>query len=1105
MKEKVKEKIKTIEEQYQHLEHRDQILLRPDSTIGTIITEDRNLFVADNIEDFTSIKIVNKSIKYNPGFFKIVDEILTNASDHFIRTGLVKYIKVVIENDHISVENDGPGIPVVIHKKEKMYLPEMLFGNTLTSENYNDDIKRTWGGRNGIGAKATNIFSKKFIVETADGKSKYHQEFTTNMSKKTKPEIGKSSKSYTKITFYPDLERFGILEIDDEIKSVILRRCIDIAVYCQGIKFYYNNQLIPIKNFKDYMKLFVNNDSELFMEKLDDNWEIGIAKSIDSSFNQVSLVNGISTYKGGTHVNYIANQLTKETQDILSKKYKKLNIKPNDIKNNIFLFVNTKIVNPMFDEQSKETLTSKMNGECPNLSEKIIKQFSTSKIIDDVIRFLNIKEQVETKKEIGKHKIKISKLDDAKKAGTYESNKCCLMLCEGDSASGSAIAGLSEVDESYFGIFPLRGKILNVRDTNLQKVRDDEEVKNIISILGLEFGKKYTDTSKLRYGKVVFFSDQDVDGAHIKGLLINLFDTFWPELLKLDFIYEFMTPIMKIYDDKKFIKYFYRLGDWDKYKLENDVNKYHIKYFKGLGTIEPDEMKLFFKNISKHLIRFHYDPKSDTDDLIDLVFNKKRADHRKEWMKAYTPTDFIDKFTVKQTYDKFINSEVMEWSMADNNRMIPNIVDGFKPVQRKILYCFYKKNIKGEIKVTSLTGAIMESLAYHNGDLSGNKAIVSMAQNFVGANNLNLISGKGNFGSRLKGGDDAASARYIFVKLNELTNYIFKKEDNDVLDFQKDDGFPVEPVHFVPIIPMVLVNGATGIGSGYSTDVPSFNSIDIVTYLQNKIKGKKNNIELKPYYNLFKGEIIPDLDNKRYITRGIMTKISDLIYQITELPVGTWNDDYNSFLDELSEDKKDPKSGKLIRKALIRDWVKDVNDKNVKIKIYFHKDVPQEFLSNIWKSLRMETFIPVSNMHLFDENKKIRKFDTQYEIIDYYYKIRLDFYDKRKTFQIQQLKYEIEVIKNRMLFIKSVIEDKIKINKRTREQVETDIASLKLMLVNDSYNYLLNMSIVSLTKEKLVELKDEFEKSKEKLKQLELITIEEIWLSELDELKKKLK
>jgi DNA topoisomerase-2 len=1099
----MKEKAKTIEQRYVHLEQRDQILLRPDTQIGTVLTEDRNLFVVDDVNNIENIKIVNRSVKYNPGFFKIIDEVLTNASDHSIRTGQVKNIRVIVENDHIEIENDGPGIPVVIHKEQKLYVPEMTFGLLQTSENYDDTVKRTWGGRNGIGAKLTNIFSKRFIVETADGKNKFYQEFTDNMSKKTKPKIRSLKKNYTKITFYPDFERFGIQEIDDEIKSVIVRRCVDIAVY-SGVKVFYNGIQIPIKNFKDYMKMFVDDTAELFTEKLDENWEIGVSKSVDGGFNQISMVNGLSTNRGGTHVNYISNQLTKSAQELLAKKYKNLNIKPNDIKNNIFLFVNTKVINPSFDEQWKETLNTKVNGDGPVLSEKIIKQFTNSEIVEEVIRFLHIKEQVDTKKEIGRHKIKISKLEDAKKAGTYESDKCYLMLCEGDSASNQVISGLSEVDSSYFGIFPLRGKPLNVREVNLAKVRENEEMKNIINILGLEFGKKYTDTSKLRYGKVVFFSDQDVDGAHIKGLLINMIDTFWPELLKLDFIYEFMTPIMKVYDDKKFVKYFYRLGDWEKYRKENDVDKYNKKYFKGLGTIEDEEMKEFFRNMKKHLIRFYYDLKSNTDDLIDLVFEKKRADDRKEWMKAYSATDFIDKFTTKQTYDKFINSELMEWSMADNNRMIPNLIDGFKPVQRKVLYCFHKKGIRGEIKVTALTGAIMESLAYHNGDVSGNKAIIGMAQNFVGTNNLNLIIGKGNFGSRLKGGENAASPRYIFTKLNDLTPYIFLKEDLDVLDYQTDDGSPIEPVYFVPIVPMVLINGASGIGSGYSTNIPSFNPSEIITYLSNKIKGKKNNIELKPYYKDFKGEIVLDTENSRYVSKGIMTKISDHIYDITELPLWTWNDSYYEYLDKLSEDEKD-KNGKLIRKAYIRDWIKNGNDKDVKIKIYLQRDVPPEFIANIWKNLKMETYISYSNMYLFDEHRQLKKFDTQYDIIDYFYNVRLDFYKIRKEHQIEELKFETEVLRNKMLFIKNVIEDNIKVSKRSKDEVEADIIKLNLMRVNGTFAYLLNMSIVSLTKEKLIELKEEFDRSKEKIKVLQSTSIEDIWLEELNELKKRLK
>lgn len=1090
----------SIEKRFQKLEHKEHVLLRPDTYIGSIITETRNLFVVEDTKDFSNLKIINKPINFNPGFLKLFDEILTNASDHYIRSGNVKYIKVNVTKDSVSIENDGSGIPVEIHPKWKIYVPELIFGHLLAGENFDDTIERTWGGKNGLGSKITNIFSKKFIVETCDGKKKYEQVFENNLNKINKPKVKASKKQYTKITFYPDFARFDLDGIDEEIESIFIKRCIDVSVYCSKVKVYYNGNLIPTKNFKSYMEMFVG-EQEVFYEKLDDKWEIGVSKSLDNSFDQISMVNGISTYNGGTHVNSVVNQITKKVQETLLKKNKNLNIKTNDIKNHLFIFVNTRAVNPMFDTQAKEKLISTISA--PEVSDNLIKKISSSQLIEELLRYIMIKEQADTKKEIGKHKIKIRKLEDARKAGTSESDKCCLFLAEGDSAVASIIAGLSEVDSSYYGTFPLKGKPLNVRDVNLQKVRDDEEIKSIINILGLEFGKKYTDTSKLRYGRVVFFSDQDVDGSHIKGLLINMIDTFWPELLKLDFIYEFISPIMKIYDDKKFVKYFYRLADWDKYKKEFDVNKYHKKYFKGLGTIEPQEMKAFFRNINKHLIRFHYDPKSDTESLIDLIFNKKRADDRKEWLKDYNPVDYIDKFTTKQTYDKFINSELMEWSMAASNRMIPNLMDGLKPVQRKAIYTMYKKNIKNDVKVSSLSGTVIETAAYHNGNVSLEEAIVGMAQDFVGSNNLNLLLPKGQFGSRLKGGKDSASARYIFTKLNELTSYIINKDDNEILTYQNDDGFPIEPIYYVPIIPMILVNGGSGIGSAYATDVPSFNPIDIITYLQNKLKGKKN-IELTPYYKDFRGSIELDIENKRYISRGLLHRVNDITYEIKELPLWTWNDTYYDFLDKLSEDEKDDK-GKIVRKAYIRDWVKNGNDKDIHIKIYFYKDVPRSFFDNIWKSLKLETYISINNMYLWDENRQIKKFDTQYDIINHFYDVRLEYYTKRKQYQIEGLKRDIKIHQNKMKFLKLVIDGDIVINKRSREVIEKDLEKNKLERVDETYNYLLNMSIMSFTKDRLQEIKEEYEKLKEKLKNLEIKPETEIWLEELQELKTKLK
>jgi len=499
--------IKSNSEKYIKLTHKEHILERPNMYIGSISNETKNMFIIEDSQDFENLKISNKMVSYNPGFLKLFDEILTNASDHSIRTNLVKYIKINVNKDFISIENDGPGIPIEMHKKEKCYIPELIFGNLLTGSNFSKDEDRFWGGLHGLGAKLTNIFSKKFILETCDGKKKYEQIFENNLSKIGKPKITESKKKYTKITFYPDLARFELSVINEEIQSILIKRCVDVSVYCNKVKVYYNGNLIPSKNFKTYMEMFVG-EQESFYEKLDDKWEIGLSKSLDNGFNQISMVNGISTYNGGTHVNSITNQITKKVAETLLKKNKKLNIKQNDIKNHLFVFVNAKIINPVFDTQSKENLISKVVA--PEISDNLIKKIASSTMIEELIKFLMIKEEFNTKKEVAKSKIKITKLDDASKAGTAESESCFLFLAEGDSASSSVIAGLSGVDKpEYYGVFPLRGKPLNVRDVDLSKIRENEEIKNIINILGLEFGKKYTDTKKLRYGKVVLMADAD--------------------------------------------------------------------------------------------------------------------------------------------------------------------------------------------------------------------------------------------------------------------------------------------------------------------------------------------------------------------------------------------------------------------------------------------------------------------------------------------------------------------------------------------------------------------------------------------------------------------
>jgi len=1073
-------------EKYIKLTHREHVLQRSETYVGSIITEKRNLYISNNINN-----IDIKEINYNPGFFKIFDEILTNASDHSIRTNKVKYIKVYTYNDHIIIENDGPGIPIEIHEKEKIYIPELLFAHLLTGENYNDNQKRITGGRNGYGAKLTNIFSNQFEIETSDGKKIYYQKYKNNLSKIFKPKISKSKKNYTKITYYPDFNKFNMSEIDDNVKSILLKRCIDISAYNPKVKVYFNDELIPINNFKNYISLFVDN---FIYEKINDYWEIGISNSNDEVFNQVSMVNGISTINGGTHVNFITNLISNIIKDYILKTNKNIKIRPSDIKNNLFIFVNSKIINPTFENQTKETLTTRISSTDDNnnfiLSDSFIRKLLKSDIVNIIIDNVLSKNQSKLQKDLNKKNknLRINKLYDASMAGTYDSNKCYLFLSEGDSALSTCISGFSVTGRKYFGAFPLKGKPLNVRGEGLLKIKENAEIKNIISALGLEFGKKYKTTENLRYGKVVFITDSDHDGTHIKGLLINLFSYFWPELLDMNFIYEFITPIVKIEKNDKY-KYFYNLKDYKKWKTTHVTNGWFIKYYKGLGTIQSNEAKLFFKDIDKHLIKFNTNNKTNRNDLIDLVFNKKRSNDRKTWLLSYNPNIEIDKFKIKQTYEKFINNELIEFSMADNVRSIPNVIDGLKPSQRKILFTLFKKKYKDQIKVSSFAGGVSETTSYHHGQTSLEGSIVAMAQNFVGSNNINLLEPKGQFGTRLRGGKDSSASRYIFTKLNPITRYIYHIDDDKLLNYLDDDGFLIEPEHYVPIIPMILINGSEGIGTGWKSDIPKYNPIDIITYLTNKINNKKRNINLHPFYNNFTGEIIWDNDNNRYSSLGVIKKINSTTINITELPIGLWNDKYYTFLDKLIDDKK------------IKDYSKNCTDTNINIIISVSRIDMKKIMENPYKFFNLESYININNMYAFDINSKLKKFNSPYDIIEHFYNVRYDYYKKRKEYLLSKIDTDKKITYNKIKFIKYVISNKLKINNKPKLKIIEQLDNLNFLKINDSYDYLLNMSIYNLTKEKIEILLNEYNKIKEELNNLKKLSIENIWLKDLKQLK----
>jgi DNA gyrase/topoisomerase IV subunit B len=430
-------KLKTASERFVKLTPREHVLMRPDTYIGSIVNEDRDVFVVDNLQDLKHTKISLKNINYNSSFVKLFDEVITNASDHSNRTNEVTYIKINIKDNIISIENDGPGIPIVIHEKEKIYIPELLFGHLLTSENYDDTEERFGGGRNGIGIKSVNIFSKKFIIETGDGKKEYKQIFQNNMLNIGVAKTKKSKKNYVKVTYEPDFEKFGMDGITDDIMTVFARRAFDIAAYNRNVKVFFNNILIPVRNFKDYMKLYTIGENEILYEKINEHWEIGVAKSPIDSFSHVSMVNGIFTMVGGSHVNLVSTIIVSLIKDTLTKANKGINIRQNDVKNKLIIFINCKFPNPIFDNQTKENFTSRLNELAKELvlSDNIIKKASKMEMFQDLVQLSMLKDQIEMEKEMNKtvsKKVKIEKLVDANRAGTDESQKCNLYISEGD-------------------------------------------------------------------------------------------------------------------------------------------------------------------------------------------------------------------------------------------------------------------------------------------------------------------------------------------------------------------------------------------------------------------------------------------------------------------------------------------------------------------------------------------------------------------------------------------------------------------------------------------------------------------------------------------------
>lgn len=1142
-------KKKTATEQYQKLTQLEHILVRPDTYIGSVERTTEQMWVFNSETNQMELR----KVSFVPGLYKIFDEVLVNAADNKQRDPTMKVIKVVVnrEKGEISVENDGAGIPVEIHAKEKIYIPEMIFGHLLTGSNYDDEEQKTTGGRNGYGAKLCNIFSTEFTLETQDTNSgkRYKQTWTDNMSKMGKAKISSSKSSdFTRVTFNPDYKRFKMDGIDDDFEALVKRRVYDMAGTVKGVKVFLNGTQIKI-DFKKYIEMYAQAiikergveaapTASVIVEdpKAHQHWEVGFAVS-DGAFQQVSFVNSIATTSGGTHVNYIADQICEKLMDVVKKKNAKgTQLKANQVRNHIFLFVNCLIVNPAFTSQTKEQLTTKVKqfGSKCILTEKFLKAIGQSEAIQNILNFAQAKADQVLAKSDGNRRSRMSnpKLVDANLAGTRRGHECTLILTEGDSAKGLAVAGRAILDPDRIGVFPLRGKLLNVRDASVDQISKNAEIQNIKQFLGLKHKQVYKDATGLRYGHLMIMADQDHDGSHIKGLLINFLQVQYPSLLKMpEFFREFITPIVKVWkgpNPKKPLssRSFFTMPEYEDWK-ERHANdkKWQLKYYKGLGTSTPEDAQLYFGNLDDHLREFET-MKQEEEEMIDLAFSKKKADARKTWLGNFVPGTYLDHSTKTLTYDDFVNKELILFSMADNLRSIPSVIDGLKPGQRKVMYACFKRNLVRDTKVVELAGYVSENTAYHHGEASMHMTIIGLAQNYVGSNNVNCLEPSGNFGSRLAGGSDAASPRYIFTRLSPFARRVFSALDEPNYEYNTDDGRQIEPIVYCPVVPMVLINGADGIGTGWSTSIPNYHPIDVVNNLKRRmgrLEGQ-NDIEepfqtMMPWFRGWKGTP-EEAGPNRFNFNGTIREAGDNEVEITELPIRMWTDDFKAKLEEIIKAEKVP--------SFIKDY-KEFNDhKNVHFVIQLdEKHMKEALAEGLPEKFKLNKTVATSNLVAFDLQGRIRKYEKVEDILEEFYGYRMSMYTKRKAYWLAKIDKEYRKLKNQARFVTEIIDNKLIVSKKKKPVLVAELRKLgyeAFPKVKDAqkagetddvveneddvaadedagardFDYLLGLPIWSLTQERIDKLKQQMVNKKEEHDHLANQSEKDLWCLDLD-------
>lgn len=1068
-----------------------------------------------------------EDISYPYGLLKIFDEVLVNACDNSSRadnpTTKIQ-VRIDPEEGRITVRNNGNVFkvsrtdhPSRFNPAEKAYQPELAFFECKSSSNYQKKQK-TVGGKNGLGGKVASILSTKSRIMMCDGETFYQQDSFDHMRRVSKPIVKPATKAqkdkpFLEFSFVPDVPLFypetkdaSALKLTPLLLRLFLSRVYDIAgttkasvqvSYAEGgdSKF----EVIPVRTFKDYAKLYLPpgvDDVKMGYYETE-RWQVVLIRNPFSYAHAVSFVNNINTYQGGTHVKYILKQVLTFCKDSVD------GIDARRVANFVMPFVNAVIEDPSFSSQSKEellTAPSEFGSTCV-LDARCLNVVKREGILDAMKQAMESKEVKKLNAEMGVSKRAkvndIVNMRDAEFAGSKKSQQCSLFLVEGKSALQLAEVAISHLGHEFYGALAVKGKGIN-GDAAVSRIAANEEFVNLCRMMGLwlpdpKIGKLPPKRSDLRYGRIIFFTDQDADGAHIEGLLLYLFQKIWPHLLvEPGFLCTFITPIVVATKADLRVP-FYSLQEFQQWEQAQGkkAHSFKIKYYKGLGTSTAKDAKIYFKTDFKKLLK-PYAPRTPEDaTALTHAFTKKEKDGwRKTWVKSYNPkTSFLpyDKLSQIRITD-FVNTMLKHFAWVSLQRGIPLVQDGLTTAQRKCLHVFLKRNIVDDVKVAEMQGEISKATSYHHNADSLSATMIHMAQVFVGRSNINLLVPSGQFGFRKDGGKSPSSSRYIFTRLTPITRMIFRAEDDVILPKQFDEGVEIEPQFYSPIVPMVLINGCEGIGTGFVSSVPCSKPEDWIQMIRQRMSSSKLEVDATiptPWYRGFKGSITYD-GSGSFVSTGVIRQVGD-IYEITELPIRKWRDEY-----KISVLLKMEQAGQI-------DYFQE---KHTETEVFFRVKLsagtvvtdPVEFFK---LSLKFHGHLNALSANETDPAPVICSFPTRMDMFEVFYQTRLAMYEKRRIHLLQQLEHERQLKQAKCQFIQWVLDGKLQLGK-PRSVMKAAMTALGLP--EDFHQALLDVNIGSFCTERIQSLQAEAHQASLSAEQLGRTTATQLWERELKEL-----